>query len=57
MSFNAGVDAQKGSRAYGATGRSAPLGQLPSLETWRLFAAAKKRFDPANVLTPGTGIF
>jgi FAD/FMN-containing dehydrogenase len=26
-------------------------------ETWRQFAAAKKRFDPANVLTPGAGIF
>ena len=26
-------------------------------ETWRRFAAAKKRFDPNNVLTPGAGIF
>jgi cytokinin dehydrogenase len=26
-------------------------------ETWRQFAAAKKRFDPANVLAPGAGIF
>lgn len=26
-------------------------------ETWRRFAAAKKRFDPSNVLTPGAGIF
>jgi FAD/FMN-containing dehydrogenase len=26
-------------------------------ETWRRFAAAKKRFDPANVLTPGAGVF
>ena len=26
-------------------------------ETWQRFAAAKKRFDPNNVLTPGAGIF
>jgi FAD/FMN-containing dehydrogenase len=26
-------------------------------ETWQHFAAAKKRFDPNNVLTPGAGIF
>jgi FAD/FMN-containing dehydrogenase len=26
-------------------------------ETWRRFAAAKKRYDPNNVLTPGPGIF
>jgi FAD/FMN-containing dehydrogenase len=26
-------------------------------ETWQHFAAAKKRFDPNNVLTPGPGIF
>ena len=26
-------------------------------ETWRRFAAAKRRFDPNNVLTPGAGIF
>jgi cytokinin dehydrogenase len=26
-------------------------------ETWRRFAAAKTRFDPNNVLTPGAGIF
>jgi FAD/FMN-containing dehydrogenase len=26
-------------------------------ETWKRFAAAKKRFDPNNVLTPGAGIF
>jgi cytokinin dehydrogenase len=25
--------------------------------TWQRFAAAKKRFDPNNVLTPGAGIF
>jgi len=25
--------------------------------TWRRFAAAKKQFDPNNVLTPGAGIF
>jgi len=27
------------------------------LETWWRFTAAKKRFDPNNVLTPGVGIF
>jgi cytokinin dehydrogenase len=26
-------------------------------ETWRRFMAAKQRFDPNNVLTPGAGIF
>ena len=26
-------------------------------ETWQRFAAAKQRFDPNNVLTPGAGIF
>jgi cytokinin dehydrogenase len=26
-------------------------------ETWQRFAAAKKQFDPNNVLTPGAGIF
>ena len=26
-------------------------------ETWQRFAAAKRRFDPNNVLTPGAGIF
>jgi cytokinin dehydrogenase len=26
-------------------------------ETWQRFAAAKNRFDPDNVLTPGAGIF
>jgi FAD/FMN-containing dehydrogenase len=26
-------------------------------ETWARFAAAKRRFDPNNVLTPGAGIF
>jgi len=26
-------------------------------ETWKRFAAAKKRFDPNNVLAPGAGIF
>ena len=26
-------------------------------ETWQRFAAAKKRFDPNNVLAPGAGIF
>jgi cytokinin dehydrogenase len=26
-------------------------------ETWRRFTAAKRRFDPNNVLTPGPGIF
>ena len=26
-------------------------------DTWRRFAAAKRRFDPNNVLTPGAGIF
>ena len=26
-------------------------------ETWKRFAAAKTRFDPNNVLTPGAGIF
>ena len=26
-------------------------------ETWPRFAAAKRRFDPNNVLTPGAGIF
>jgi FAD/FMN-containing dehydrogenase len=26
-------------------------------ETWKRFAAAKTRFDPRNVLTPGAGIF
>ena len=26
-------------------------------ETWQRFAAAKKRFDPNSVLTPGAGIF
>jgi cytokinin dehydrogenase len=26
-------------------------------ETWQRFAAAKQRFDPNNVLTPGPGIF
>jgi FAD/FMN-containing dehydrogenase len=26
-------------------------------ETWQRFVAAKKRFDPNNVLTPGAGIF
>lgn len=26
-------------------------------DTWKRFAAAKKRFDPNNVLTPGAGIF
>jgi cytokinin dehydrogenase len=26
-------------------------------QTWRRFAAAKARFDPNNVLTPGAGIF
>ena len=24
---------------------------------WQRFAAAKNRFDPINVLTPGAGIF
>jgi len=32
MLFSAGVDALKGSRAYGAIARSSPLGQLPSLD-------------------------
>jgi cytokinin dehydrogenase len=27
------------------------------MEAWARFAAAKKRFDPNNVLTPGAGIF
>jgi len=27
------------------------------VETWQRFAAAKKRFDPNGVLTPGAGIF
>ena len=26
-------------------------------ETWRRLEAAKKRFDPNNVLTPGPGLF
>jgi cytokinin dehydrogenase len=26
-------------------------------QTWQRFAAAKKRFDPSNVLTPGAGVF
>jgi len=26
-------------------------------QTWRRFAAAKRRFDPNNVLTPGAGLF
>ena len=26
-------------------------------ETWARFAAAKRSFDPNNVLTPGAGIF
>jgi cytokinin dehydrogenase len=26
-------------------------------ETWQRFAAAKRRFDPSSVLTPGAGIF
>ena len=26
-------------------------------ETWQRFAAAKRRFDPNNVLTPGAGLF
>ncbi len=26
-------------------------------DTWPRFAAAKKQFDPKNVLTPGAGIF
>jgi cytokinin dehydrogenase len=25
--------------------------------TWERFAAAKNRFDPNNVLTPGAGVF
>ena len=25
--------------------------------TWKRFAAAKRRFDPHNVLNPGAGIF
>ena len=28
-----------------------------SSETWQRFGAAKKQFDPINVLTPGVGIF
>ena len=27
------------------------------MEVWPRFAAAKKRFDPNTVLTPGAGIF
>jgi FAD/FMN-containing dehydrogenase len=28
-----------------------------SMDIWPRFAAAKRRFDPKNILTPGAGIF
>lgn len=28
-----------------------------TVQTWQRFAAAKRRFDPNNVLTPGAGVF
>ena len=54
-------------RAIGAGGKVYPpyAPALPAggwqehygASTWRRFAAARRRFDPNNILTPGAGIF
>jgi len=67
----AGAAMDEGSRSLFARMHEAggkfyvPYSGFPSRETWRRhygsswdgFAAAKRRFDPAGVLTPGPGIF
>ena len=58
-------DLYLGNRALGGT--QYPVGSIPGLttqdwraqygETWPFFAAAKRRYDPRGILTPGQGIF
>lgn len=53
-------------RVRAAGGTQYPVGTIPTTHAdrlahygpqWPHFAAAKRRYDPAGILTPGQGIF